>query len=465
MEIDRIGTPEFERRTAPLPPRAPEQAPGAPEARDSVHLSPRPPSRGNSRPKAAPSPSAAESREREPVATGPIAQLEGESIEIAQSTAPLFFHDASKEARELARSLILASGLSPSVEATLVRDLSSFPMPVLRLLKADELDVVVVKEGQSLADTPLLPSVKPGEYQALAEKGKAVFDAVAAEEAAVTQKEMDEARAAGNDDPFHLGMVQYWEASRLEKSLAERLVKENLGFSVHTAREPVNLRELASRYGAEGDESFAEWEKTLRLVNDGRVTFQDGLAQAGQGVILIPYTYYRGRPVSHTTLKSLQHYDSQEIKNALGIHLWEDRLVLLHEEYAADPGKEVGHYRIVLHETGHALDHAIERLPDRGARHRKIVDDLYARDRDELKRGGANRFISPRAMDSVREYFAEAVESYMTVKVGDDHEYYKGGDNHVDLQRLNPDLFAYIDEVMRTDFGDGKPAAPVKSPD
>jgi hypothetical protein len=83
------------------------------------------------------------------------------------------------------------------------------------------------------------------------------------------------------------------------------------------------------------------------------------------------------------------------------------------------------------------------------------MNDLYARDLRELKSGGPNRFVSPRAMDNVREYFAEAVESYLTVCTGDEHEYYKTANNRDELRRLNPELFSYVESLMNTAFPAG----------
>ena len=62
-------------------------------------------------------------------------------------------------------------------------------------------------------------------------------------------------------------------------------------------------------------------------------------------------------------------------------------MVILHEDYAADPGKEVGHYRIILHECGHALDHAIERTSGKmGHEYRKIVNEFFKKDMEKFKK-------------------------------------------------------------------------------
>lgn len=357
-----------------------------------------------------------------------------------------------EESRKISKDLLLAGNLRIDVKSTIIRDLSSLPLNILRLLKNDELNVVVVKEGESIADTPLLSKVKPEEYQRLAGKGRAIFDDLSRIESENTKNEIDKSLREGKDDPFHIEMIRYWESDCLKKSIEERLIKENIGFTVLSAKEPENLRQLAEKFGVNNEDDFCEWEKTFLMINDGHIKNENGMVCGNQGVLLMPYTYYKGKPVSLTTLKNYKIYDSKYIKDSLGIHLWEDKLIILHEDYAGDPAKEVGHYRIILHEAGHAIDHAIERLPEIGDKHNKKVNELYRKDLQELKSGGQNRFVSPRAIDNVREYFAEAIESYMTVEIEDQHDYYKSGNNHDDLKKINPELFSYIDNIMTRNF-------------
>ncbi len=371
-----------------------------------------------------------------------------------------------EEAKKIAEGMICEGGLRAEVKETILRDLTAFPLPILRLLKNDKLDIAVVKEEQSLADTSFLTVIKPEEYQSLAQKGKAVFDEVVTTEAKNTEKEIEEEKKKGNTDEFHLAMIKYWEGDRISETLSNKLIGANLGFTPVKTTDPINIKSLAEKNQVE-DKDYKEWVDTLKMINGDHIEIENDMIKPGHGVFITPYTYYKGQPVSETTLKSLKNYDSQKIKNALGIHLWQDRLVILHEDYAADPGKEVGHYRIILHECGHALDHAIERIPGTtGEEHRKTVNEFFRKDMEEFKKTGKNNFISPRAMDSVREYFAEAVESYLTVKIGDEQDHYKADDNHIQLKTLNKELYDYIDKIMRTDFpADLIPAPPEKDPE
>lgn len=401
---------------------------------------------------------------------GTIADLDNtQHLASIKAAHPLFevFPGAKKdEAKKLAESLICEGGLRPDVKETIIRDLTAFPLPILRLFKNDKLDIVVVKEGQSMADTSFLTVIKPEEYSALSEKGKVIFDDVVKKEAENTAKEIEEEKKKGNDDEFHIAMINHWEGDRIADSLSAKLINGNLGFTPVKTSDPVSLKVLAEK-NMVSEEDYPEWEKTLKLINGDHIEIKDGMINPKHRVFVSPYTYYKGQPVSETTLKCLQHYDSKEVKSALGIHLWQDRLVILHEDYAADPGLEVGHYRIILHECGHAMDHAIERIPgELGENHRKTIDALFKKDMENFKKNGKNNFISPRAMDNVREYFAEAVESYLTVIMGDKLEYYKPDDNNFQLKKLNPELYDYIDKIMRTDFPpDLTPVPPEKDPE
>ena len=180
-------------------------------------------------------------------------------------------------------------------------------------------------------------------------------------------------------------------------------------------------------------------------------TTDNDQATPGQGIILIPYAYYRGRAVSEVTLKQALDFKAQRAKDAMGIHNSEERMITLYEDYLFDPAPEAGHHRVAIHETGHALDHALERVtnvPGLGAEHRARVDAFYQRDKQALKEKGVDHFTSDRAKDSVREYFAEAVEAYLTVDMQDGQEFYKPHNNREQLQKRNPELFQYVDWIF-----------------
>ena len=58
--------------------------------------------------------------------------------------------------------------------------------------------------------------------------------------------------------------------------------------------------------------------------------------------------------------------------------------------------------------------------------------------------------MTPRASENVREYFAEAVEAYLTKPLPNSNaNFYKQENNHEMLKERNPELFAYVDKLMR----------------
>ena len=153
---------------------------------------------------------------------------------------------------------------------------------------------------------------------------------------------------------------------------------------------------------------------------------------------------------------------------SLGLNRAEDRLVLLHKKFTPEKAVEVGNYRLVLHEVGHALDHVLDRMvavPGFGALHRQTVDALYQRDLEWSKSEGVDGvFTTDRASENVREYFAEAVEAYLTYPGDDRGEIFRTRNSNPDLKKMNPDLYAYVDQIMTTPFtADGAPEPPGRS--
>lgn len=343
------------------------------------------------------------------------------------------------EVREAAEALVVSGA---ATRDTLIRDLSAFPLPVLRLLESQGVRVALLRKGESLADTPILRPTTPERYRAHLAVAKGVLDQVTAEEAAVTEAEL---RAEGTADSFKTDMLRYWEGKRIADRLGPAFQRAHVGFGVLATTEPVDLDTLAAQQRVPA-ESRADWEGALRAVNGEHVRFDGGLASPRHRVLVLPHTYHKGTPVAKPVLDSLRRVDTDYVQKSLGLHMPEDRLVVLHEELVADPAPELGHYRIALHEVGHAVDHALDRTV--GARHRDRVDALFAEDKALLDRGGANRFLSPRAMDNAREYFAEAIEAYLTTSLGDADDGFRTSGNHENLRRLRPELFEYLQELF-----------------
>lgn len=343
------------------------------------------------------------------------------------------------EVREAAEALIVSGAAHRD---GLVRDLSALPLGMLRLLKSQGVRVALLRKGESLADTSLLRPLPPERYRVHLAVAKNVLDKVVAEEVAVTEAEL---RALGPADSLHKDMLHYWEGKRIADRLGPEFRQANVGFGVLATTEPVDLDTLAAEQKVPA-ERRATWEEALHAVNGEHVRFEGGLAAPRHRVLVLPHTYHGDTPVAKPVLDSLRRIDTEHVQKSLGLHLPEHRLVVLHEDLVADPAPELGHYRIALHEVGHAVDHALDRTV--GATHRERVDALFAEDKALLDAGGTNRFLSPRAMDNPREYFAEAVEAYLTVSVGDEHDGFRTEGNHESLRRLRPELYSYLAELL-----------------
>ncbi len=357
------------------------------------------------------------------------------------------------EEKRLLDQIIQVPNLAPDAAAVLRRDLEAFPVPLLRLLAADDLLVVGMRAGQTLADTPRLPTVKPAEYRGHVQLARTLTDECLSRQGDQKAQRIQERVTAGEDPVYVEAMENHWWARSLQEDLSQRLVGAGIGFSVEIMRDPFSVAGLAAQRQV-GPDDLAEWSETFAQLNEGLISEQGGRVTATQGIVLIPYAYYLGRAVSEVTLKQALEYKAQRARDAMGIHNYEERMITLYEDYLRDPAPEAGHHRVAIHETGHALDHALERvlsIPGLGAEHRATVDRLYAEDLQLLKQG-QDRFTSARAKDNVREYFAEAVESYLTVPMDDGQDFYKPTNNRIELQRLNPALYAYLDRIFHLDI-------------
>lgn len=133
--------------------------------------------------------------------------------------------------------------------------------------------------------------------------------------------------------------------------------------------------------------------------------------------------------------------------NNHGMNVWPNRLIVVDDEVANIPNKKMGYHSVLLHESGHAIDYAAESIPE--FNHRQTMDAFYAEAMARYGKG-ENTFLTARAMDNVREYFAEAVEAYLTKPLpASDANFYKQENNCELLQKANPELYAYVDKLMK----------------
>ena len=102
-------------------------------------------------------------------------------------------------------------------------------------------------------------------------------------------------------------------------------------------------------------------------------------------------------------------------------------------------------------------------VPGFGAAHRQTVDSLYEADLAKLAALGEGTetekvFTSDRADDDVREYFAEAVEAYLTPANDNGGDFFRAGNSKEGLLEKNPALFQYVETIMTSEFpADARP--------
>jgi hypothetical protein len=82
------------------------------------------------------------------------------------------------------------------------------------------------------------------------------------------------------------------------------------------------------------------------------------------------------------------------------------------------------------------------------------VDALFAADQARVAAGAPQEsvFSSDRADDDVREYFAEAVEAYLTPENPNGYDTFRATNSKEGLAARNPALYSYMEKVMSTEF-------------
>lgn len=318
------------------------------------------------------------------------------------------------------------------------QDLASFPQPVLDMLSRYGTRVAVLGEGQTMLDSPALRTLT-------------------AEEVALEQQRASTLVTQKVEDAFRQGVNSYEQleaaANAITRDLREVHIDNHLGIALN----PFPLDQLAEARNIPA-ESLDDWKLSFQSLNEGLVTASEsGETQATYGVLVLPHTYHNGAAIPESRLRNASDVTADYVKGSLGLNRAEERMVLLHEEFLPLPNPELGNYRLSIHEVGHALDYALENLGPSsgfGPAHRQTMDALFEADQKRLADGQSadSVFTSDRADDNVREYFAEAVEAYLTPASGNGHDTFRAGNSREGLASRNPQLFGYVDRVMRTEF-------------
>lgn len=323
----------------------------------------------------------------------------------------------------------MVPGDYPQVE----KDLASFPEPVLDLLDRYGVRVAVLDEQQSLFDSPAIRTFSESEYSRQRVEANQVIKA-------------------------QLSVVKADTAAELAEKLTHELREEGLEFHLALTQGGRSKKQIAEHQGIP-PQHFQDWSNSFDELN------QD----LPQGLLIMPHTYHKGEPIAHNQFRNSKHVTAEFVEKSLGLNRAEDRLVLLHRKYTPENAAEVGNYRLSIHEMGHALDHLLDRVtgfPGLGTAHRMTVDALYERDLRRAEDDGVGAvFTSDRASEDVREYFAEAIEAYLTFPEAGEGEIFRTENSNPGLKQRSPELYNYVDALLSRDYAEvSAPGLPPRPP-
>ena len=332
---------------------------------------------------------------------------------------------------ELAKSLIEASRLPDGYEAQLQTDLTAFPKPWLERFRANDVSVAVLKDDQTLADTPIMRALKEEDINKIVSQGKPLIDKAVEETFGPLRGQPDE------------DYLKYTTASELQEKLHEISNRTELGFTAEISREALDLQYVGARMGfdAEHDpESFDRWKSAFLDINANLGEHKGDQFQPKDGLYVVPYLMYRGKTARALSLPSYQQFKGLDFQNNLGGNYPENRLVILHESVVPNPSPRTGNHRVALHELGHMIDWLCKELPETRDTHEQKVSELYQLGQQR------NAFITDRARESSGEMMAEAVEAYLTTE--QTGNFYKPENHRENLQQNFPELFHYVDYLI-----------------
>ncbi|MBT9581999.1 hypothetical protein IV102_01545 [bacterium] len=336
---------------------------------------------------------------------------------------------------QLAGSLIRSSRLQDGYVGQLQTDITAFPTPWLQRFQDEHLAVAVLKDDQTLADTPILHTLEDSEIDEIVTKGRPLVEKAVAEIFGPLRGQADE------------DYQKYGAAPDLQTRLHE-ISNQELGFTVAIGRDPQHLEYLAETLGFDpklDPDGFARWSQAFLDINQGLLEHTGEQVRPRDGIYVVPYVNYRGKNVRAMTLPSYQAITGLDFQQNLGANYPENRLVILHDSVVPNPSPRSGKHRVVLHELGHAVDWICKELPQTRETHEKKVEELFqlARKREAQ---GQTPFLTDRARDSSGEMMAEAVEAYLTRPEPD--SFYKPENFRENLSEKFPELYNYVDYLI-----------------
>lgn len=336
---------------------------------------------------------------------------------------------------QLAGSLIRSSRIQDGYVGQLQTDITAFPTPWLQRFKDDKLAVAVLKDDQTLADTPILHDLEQSEIDEIVAKGKPLIE-----------KAVDEAFGPLRGQPDE-DYLKYGAAGDLQARLQE-ISNQGLGFTVNIGRDSQTLEYLASTLGFDprlDPENFQRWSQAFAGINQGLIDLNGDVMKPRDGIYVIPYVHYRGKNVRAMTLPNFQSIRGLDFQQNKGANFPENHLVVLHDSVLPNPSETTGKHRVVLHELGHALDWICKGLPQTRESHEKKVEELYQLGL-QREAQGQQPFTTPRARDNSGEMMAEAVEAYLTRAEPDN--FYKPENFRENLNEKFPELYRYVDYLI-----------------
>ena len=350
------------------------------------------------------------------------------------------------EAGKLARGIVRSRALPAPVVDQVAHDLTALPVNWLKRFDEENVAVVILKTGQDLGDTPLWPAFKPEACQEMLNQA-----------APLVEKTVKEFLAgfADIEDPHYRAYQISLAGDDLKDKFDALSVQENLGFALKVSRDTKSLNALAGESGINGEdeEQLARWKDNFLALNKGLLEDPEGQETASpkHGFYLVPFEVYKGKEYRPLTVPALKSFTGLELSRHDGGNYPENHFVAIHDTVATDPSPHKGHHRVVLHESGHMVDWLTRAMPEIGPKHEAKVAELYAKAlaADAQSPPGQSPILTDRAKDTVGEFFADSVEAYLTLPVGDQADFHKGENNRIELQKRNPELFDYIDSVMK----------------
>lgn len=366
--------------------------------------------------------------------------------------------------KKIAQGLLKGQSLKGKLQEPALEQLSTVPEAWLERLEDEGLAYVALGSGEDLSQTELMTSYSPTRLREEAAEARALL----ADSSEAVDKEL-KLEMSQETDAFRRGMMEHGKAEMLGERLAEKLDVANLGFKAQVVRGDLSLSVLEGENGIvrEDYDEYLEPHETERELfreilldlngpgvvskpgaeNERYILADDAVLDPENDLLLIPYRVDNGRRVSPVSKESYSSIDGMSMDQHLGAHYWPNRLIVMDDDVVHLESPKTGFHSVLLHETGHAIDYIAENMPE--LNHRETVDALYAKDLEKAK-SGDNRFTTTRADDNAREYFAEAVEAYLTEEVPSSEHWYKPQNHHAFLKEQNPELYSYVDRLMKS---------------